>query len=154
VKVLTRSLVNYLLFIPSISCTIVVMYILFSYPVSTGRLLMYVFLLIPLALIGADLGFNKALSKRIDGYLAGRKSLITQSLIIVIPSIIIMIWGMNYVNTLIKPGTQHYIGEMYEGDIYSIYLAGIPVALYIIYYYAEYIYSNYTVSKMRNKQLR
>jgi len=145
-----RRLINYSLSILSISYAIVIVYILFLYPISIGRSLMYILLLIPLVLISVDLGFNEALSKKIDRYLTGRRSLIIQSLIIVIPLIIITIWSMNYVNTLIKSDTRYYIGEMYEGDIYSIYLAGIPVALYIIYYYAQYIY-NYLISKNRNK---
>jgi len=128
----------------------VIVYLLLLHPISIGRLLMYIFLLIPLILISVDLGFNEALSKKIDRYFTGRRSLVVQSLIIVASLIIITIWGMNYVRALIESGTRHFLGEMYERDIYSIYLVAIPVASYIIYYYAEYIY-NYLTSKKENK---
>ena len=149
-----RRLINYALFTYSTFIAIMLILILAAYPINFGRLLLYIFLLILPVLVSIDLGLNEALSKKIDRYLTGRRSLIIQSLIIVVPYITITIWSMNYVNALIKSDIRYYIGETYKIDLidfYSIYLVAIVVALYIVYYYAKIIY-NYLISKIRCKQ--
>jgi len=148
-----RRLINYSLSLLSISYAIVLAYLLFLHPISIGRLLMYIFLLTLLILIGVDLGSNKALSKKIDRCFTRRLSLIIQSLIVVIPLIILTVLSMNYVSALIESGTRLYLGEIYVWDMYSIYLAAIPVAAYIIYYYAE-LFHNYLTSKIRDEVIK
>ncbi|MCD6300688.1 MAG: hypothetical protein J7L82_01295 [Staphylothermus sp.] len=136
-----RRIINYTIAFLSGVSALHVLYNLFVYPISIGRLLMYLFLLFPLVLIALDLGFNEALSRRLDRSLTRRKSLMIQAIIIIVVLVPLMFWGMSYANSLIKTTQQTPgIEEMYPEDIFSLWAAAVPIALYVIYYYAIKVY--------------
>ena len=120
---------------------------MFEYPVSIGRGFFYFSLLLPLILITVDLGFNEALSGRLDRVLKGRGLLVVHALIIIFVLAASSLWFKMYANQLLS-GNTGGIGILYSVDTYSIYSASIPITLYIIYYYADLLYK-YIASKNR-----
>ncbi|NPA98976.1 MAG: hypothetical protein GXO43_06310 [Crenarchaeota archaeon] len=142
-----RRLIGYFIAFLSLISTAFVLFNLFRYPVSIGRAVMYIFLLIPLILITLDLGLSEALSRQLDKSLTRRKSTVIQIIIVIVVFVSVMFWGMSFANSLfrtVQPTTN--IGVMYPGDIPSIWISAIPIALFVVYYYITKIYE-YMVSK-------
>ena len=146
-----KRLINYSIAFLSIYMAILIILNLFAFPINPGRLLLYIFILIPLILISIDLGFNESLSKKIDKHLSYKSSILVQSLIIIIVFFIVMIWSINYANMLVKTSTRYYIGKIYIIDIDSMYMAIIPIVIYVVYYYISYLYKHILSKKTCNK---
>lgn len=144
-----RRLIGYIIAFLSLVSALFVLFNLFRYPMNIGRAVMYLFLLIPLALIALDLGLYERLSRWLDKSLTRSKSMVIQTIIIVVVFVSLMFWGMSFANSLFKTALQTTsIGKMYPGDILSIWVATVPIALYVVYYYATKVYE-YIISKQK-----
>lgn len=136
-------LIGYTIAFLSLVSALFILFNLFRYPVSIGRAVMYIFLLIPLALIALDLELDESLSRWLDRSLTRSKSMVIQTIIIVVVFVSVMFWGMSFANSLLKTGPQTTnMGEMYPEDTPSVWVSAVPIALYVVYYYATKVYEH------------
>ncbi len=116
----------------SLICLIIIIYYMIAYPLNSGRALLYTFLIIPVALIIADLGSREYISKLVDRKVRDKGSLVIQIMAIV--SIITSgtIITRTYADMVFRNYGTWGIGVMYQGDILAVYAMSAAVICYMI----------------------
>ncbi len=131
---------------------IIILYNFVAYPVNTGRIILYLFLLIPLILIFIDMGLGGILLDRINSVLGRRSIVIVSAMIITVGLLSITLWSRSYADNLFNMRDSSGIGVMYSGDMLSIWVMAVPVALFIVYYFITMLYKSPTPGKNTSKK--
>ena len=147
-----KKLVERFIVMMSFVSIIIISYNFVVCPMNTGRIILYLFLLIPLILIFIDMGLGEILSNRINNVLGRRSTIIVTAMIIIVGLLSVTLWSRSHVDNLLNMKDSSGIGVMYPGDISSIWVMAISVAIFTVYYFITMLYESFTPGKNTSRK--